>query len=51
MRLQLEGENNEQTPGDVYEEGIREAIAQKRECWLIGKLVFRSQQVQFNCGH
>jgi hypothetical protein len=31
MRLQLEGENDEQTSGDVYEEGIREAITQGRE--------------------
>jgi hypothetical protein len=31
MRLQLEGENDEQTPGDVYEEGIREAVAQRRD--------------------
>jgi hypothetical protein len=31
MRLQIEGENDEQTPGDIYEEGIREAITQRRE--------------------
>jgi transposase InsO family protein len=31
MRLQLEGENDEQTPGDVYVEGINEAITQGRE--------------------
>jgi hypothetical protein len=31
IRLQLEGENDEQTPGDVYEEGIREAVTQGRE--------------------
>jgi len=27
MRLEIEGENNEQTPGDIWEEGIREAVA------------------------
>ena len=37
IRLQLEGENDEQTPGDVYEEGIREAITQGRE--FIGSTV------------
>jgi hypothetical protein len=31
MRLQLEGGNDERTPDDVYEEDIREAIAQRRE--------------------
>ena len=31
MRLQLEGGNDKRTPGDVYEEDIREAIAQGRE--------------------
>jgi hypothetical protein len=29
MRLQLEGGNDERTPDDVYEEDIREAIAQR----------------------
>lgn len=31
MRLEQEGENDEQTPGDIYVEGIREAVAQRRE--------------------
>jgi hypothetical protein len=31
MRLQLEGENDEQTPGDIYVEGISQAIAQGRQ--------------------
>jgi len=32
MRLRLESENDEQTTGDVYEEDIRESVAQGREC-------------------
>src|SRR5438270_13882771 len=31
MRRQLEGRNDEQTPGDVYQEGIRETVALGRE--------------------
>jgi hypothetical protein len=31
MRLQLEGENDEQTSGDVYMEGINEAVTQGRD--------------------
>jgi len=31
MRLEQEGENDEQTPGDIYVEDIREAVAQRRE--------------------
>jgi hypothetical protein len=31
MRLQREGENDEQTPGDIYLKGITEAIAEGRE--------------------
>jgi hypothetical protein len=30
MRLEIEGQNNEQTPGDIWEEGIREAVANHR---------------------
>jgi hypothetical protein len=31
MRLELKGENDEQTSGDVYIKGIREAVTQRRE--------------------
>jgi hypothetical protein len=31
QRFQLEGEHDEQTSNDIYEEGIREAITQGRE--------------------
>lgn len=27
MRLEIEGENDEQTPGDIWEEGIRKVVA------------------------
>jgi hypothetical protein len=27
LRLEIEDENNEQTPGDIWTEGIRDAVA------------------------
>jgi IS30 family transposase len=30
MRLEIEGENSEQTPGDIWEEGIHEAVSDHR---------------------
>lgn len=46
IRLQLEGENDEQTPGDVYE-GIREAVTQGRE--FIGSTVAGSMPQALQC--